>query len=305
MPTSLRRPEEALSAPRQLSWRIVESLNDFTRLQMPQAAANALVHDLHRVDDLWTRLDVLVVQPAPPRSPAGREKSDKLRAMAYDLAATYLRAALDHMRAWRTMVHAGEVPTYAHFSLLRTAHESALIALWLLEPGLSADERRTRGVAAQLADYEEKRKLQEDMAVTAVPPPAQTAAQRQAHLLTLARQQGLTQPNRQGKDVLLTPMPSAVELFTHFEPVREGSKAKGSFLYRFYSGYAHAKQWALTLGAQRMAPFDATGRALALVSSNDEATVAATHRTMSAIERAVVAYEELHVGSGKEFDSPS
>jgi hypothetical protein len=103
--------------------------------------------------------------------------------MAYDSAATYLSAALDHMRAWRTLLHAGEVPTYAHFSLLRTAHESALIALWLLEPGLLADERRARGLAAQMADYEEKRKFQEDMAVMAVPPPAQTAAQRPAHLL--------------------------------------------------------------------------------------------------------------------------
>src|SRR5688572_22143831 len=98
---------------------------------------------------------------------------------------------------------------------------------------------------------------------------------------------GLTQPSRKGKDVLITPMPSAVELFTQFEPMRKDSKAKGAYLYRFYSGYAHAKQWALTLGAQRMAPFDTTGRTLALVSSNDEATVAATHRAMNAIERAV------------------
>lgn len=265
---------------------------------MPQAAANALIQDLHRLDDLWKRLDVLVLQPAHPGSPADVEKRDKPGAMAYDLAATYLRAALDHMRAWRTLLHAGEVPTYAHFSLLRTAHESALIALWLLEPGLLADERRARGIAAQFADYEEKRKLQEDMAVTAVPPPAQTAAQRQAHLLRLAKQHGLTQPNRQGKDVLVISMPSAVELFTEFEPMRKDSKGKGSYLYRFYSGYAHAKQWALTLGAQRMAPFDATGRTLALVSSNDEATVAATHRTMNAIERALVAYEQLQLESG-------
>src|SRR5262245_56280211 len=33
-------------------------------------------------------------------------------------------------------------------SLLRTAHESALVGLWLVEPGVSADERRARGVAA-------------------------------------------------------------------------------------------------------------------------------------------------------------
>jgi hypothetical protein len=282
----------------------VESLDAITRLQMPQAVANALVQDLHRLDDLWKRLDVLVLQPAHPGTPADVEKSDKLGAMAYDLAATYLSAALDHMRAWRTLLHAGEVPTYAHFSLLRTAHESALIALWLLGPGLLADERRARGLAAQMADYEEKRKLQVDMAVMTVPPPAQTAAQRQAHLLKLAKQQGLTQPNKKGKDVLLIPMPNAMELFTQFEPMRKDSKARGSYLYRFYSGYAHAKQWALTLGAQRMAPFDATGRTLALVSSNDEAMVAATHRAINAIERAVVAYEQLQVDSSRSTSQP-
>jgi hypothetical protein len=92
-------------------------------------------------------------------------------------------------------------------------------------------------------------------------------------------------------------MPSAVELFTHFEPVPKASKAKGSCLYRLYSGYAHAKQWALPQGAKRMAPFDATGRTLAIVSSNDEATVAATHRTMNAIEQAMLAYEALQVDS--------
>jgi hypothetical protein len=54
-----------------------------------------------------------------------------------------------------------------------------------------------------------------------------------------------------------------------------------------------------------MAPFDATGRTLALVSSSDEATVAATHRTMNAIERAVVAYERLQVDSSKSHANPS
>ena len=53
-----------------------------------------------------------------------------------------------------------------------------------------------------------------------------------------------------------------------------------------------------------MAPFDATGRTLALVSSNDEATVAATHRAMNAIERAVVAHEQLQVDSSRSTSQP-
>jgi hypothetical protein len=226
----------------------VRSLRDVTRSEMPPAIVDALFQDLHRVDDLSARLDTIVLQPAPPQSPAGIGRTDKLQAMGYDLAATYLRAAIDHVHTWLTLLRAGEVPSYAHFSLLRTAHESALIALWLLEPGLSSDDRCARGVAAQLADYEERRKFEEDMAITEVSPPARTAAQRQAHLLALAKQQGLTRPNKKGEPILTTPMPSAVELFTLFEPVSRDSKVKGSFLYRFYSGYAHANT---TAGAPR------------------------------------------------------
>ena len=54
-----------------------------------------------------------------------------------------------------------------------------------------------------------------------------------------------------------------------------------------------------------MGPFDATGRASALASSNDEATVAVTHHIMNAIERSVVAYEELQADSGKNLDDPA
>jgi hypothetical protein len=128
----------------------VRSLRDVTRSEMPPAIVDALFQDLHRVDDLSARLDTIVLQPAPPQSPAGIGRTDKLQAMGYDLAATYLRAAIDHVHTWLTLLRAGEVPSYAHFSLLRTAHESALIALWLLEPGLSSDDRCARGVAAQL-----------------------------------------------------------------------------------------------------------------------------------------------------------
>jgi hypothetical protein len=30
------------------------------------------------------------------------------------------------------------MPTYAHRSLIRTAHESALLAYWLVEPGIDS-----------------------------------------------------------------------------------------------------------------------------------------------------------------------
>ncbi len=266
---------------------------------MPQPVTAALVQQLDRVDALSTRLDALILKPPPPGSAAFVDKNDRLRVLAHDLAPTYLVAALDHLRAWRTLLHAGEVPMYAHMSLLRTAHESALAALWLVEPGVSADERCARGVAAQLADYKERRNVEVAMAITSAPPPAQTAVQRHAALLAVAEQRGLTKASQKGQAVLITPCLPAVELFDWFEPVHDDSNAKGSYLYRLYSGFAHAKQWVLALlGAQRITPFDEVGRAVAVAPGSDLLTVIATERTVDAVERAVAACEELHRPTG-------
>jgi len=274
--------------------KIVDPPTGPVRLQMPPAVAEALAREVGRTDALWARLDAVMLRPDLPGSAATSEKRDRLGAFAYDLAATYLRAALDHTRAWQTLLRAGEVPSFAYLSLLRTAHESAFVALWLMEPGVPAEERRARGVAAQLADYEERHKLEADMGITAIQPPGRTAAQRRTELLADATRHGLTRVTSKGKAVVTTP-PSTVELFIRFEPVPPGTK--GSFLYRLYSGYAHAKQWAVTLGAQRVAPFDETGRTLALAAGNDTATLWTlwtTRRTINAVERAVAAYEALH-----------
>jgi hypothetical protein len=271
------------------------------RVPMPDPVAAALEGLLRQVDPLWRRLDDLVVRPDPPGSAAQLDKGDKLGAMAYDLAATYLRAALDHVHAWRALFQTRVIPSFAQISLLRTAHEAALIAFWLMEPGVASNERRARGVAAQLADYDERRKLEEEMGVISVPPPARTGAQRHAELLTVAEQQGLTRRNTKGKPVLLVAFPSTVELFARYEPVPKDTKIKsGACLYRLYSGFAHGKQWAITQGAQRVTPFEGAGRALALASGVDTGTLLATDRTMSAIGRAIAAYEELRRGKNSD-----
>jgi hypothetical protein len=106
---------------------------------MPAEIVARLVVDLARADSMWARLDDLVISPEPPSSQAARDKAEKHRALAYDHAATYVHAAIDHVTAWRALLHSGHVPTYAPFSVLRTAHESALIAYWLADPGITSD----------------------------------------------------------------------------------------------------------------------------------------------------------------------
>ncbi|GHJ11454.1 hypothetical protein TPA0907_58210 [Micromonospora humidisoli] len=262
----------------------------------PQALAT-MFRDLAEIDQLWQRLDVVVLTPSAKGSAASVETTDRIRAYAYDQATTALRAALDHLRAWRTLLTAGEMPAYAHLSLLRTAHEAALFAYWLVDPSIEADARMGRGVAAQAADYAERRKFEEAAGRTTADPPSKLAVDRLSDLMAAARGLNLVRQNRNGIDVLTVAVPPTVELFDRYEPVRPGP-AKAQYLYRLYSGYAHAKQWATMLGAAKQAPFDPCGRTLALTQGIDLVAVAATQRVIVAVGRALDALERLRQGPG-------
>jgi hypothetical protein len=260
-------------------------------IPLPTQAQQTLLGDLVRLDDLSRRIDVAITTPPAAGSVAAAELADTTQAYAHDLAVTAIRASLDHLGAWRTLLGAGVMPMYAHMSLIRTAHESALVAYWLVEPGVDAATRRTRGIAAQAADYDERRKFEESVGLTNPSPPGKLAVDRLADLIATATQLGLTQLNKRGDPVLKTVVPGTVELFDLYVPAQ--APAKGQWLYRFQSGYAHAKQWAMSFGAQQMAPYDSSGRTIALAQGQDMIAVALTQMCVDAVDRALGAYEQL------------
>jgi hypothetical protein len=176
-------------------------------------------------------------------------------------------------------------------SLLRAAYESALVAYWLLEPSIDAVTRHARGFGARFDDHEEKRRFEQSMAVTTPLAQGKLAVDRLADLMNAADELGFTKFNKNGKRVLKIRVPVTVELFDPYEPV--AAPAKGQWRYRLYSGYAHAMSWALTLGAEQMAPFDASGHTIALAQTPDSVTVDATQGCVAAVERAISAYEGL------------
>ncbi|MFI7431452.1 hypothetical protein ACIBPB_31150 [Micromonospora sp. NPDC049836] len=247
--------------------------------------------DVAKIDDLARRLDIIVMTPPALNSPADRARASRLDGYAFDQAATALGAAIDHLQAWRALLAAGYMPAYAHLSLLRTAHESALFAYWLTEASCSVEDRRARGVAAQAADFEERRKLEDSIGRTEVTPPGKLAIDRLKDLMDEAARAGLTTTNRKGQEVLSVSVPATVELFDRYEQVAEGVRAQ--FIYRLYSGYAHAKQWALMLGAKQQAPFDESGRSLALVEGSEATAFGATRRVVRIVGRALLAFEGL------------
>jgi hypothetical protein len=192
--------------------------------------------------------------------------------------------------AWRKLVEVGLVPMYAHLSLLRTAFESALLAYWLFEPGIDAVARHARAIAAQAEEYDERRKFEESWGRTTPPAGGKLAVDRLADLMNAAAQLGFTQANRKGDQVLTTVVPGVVELFDRYEPA--APPAKGQWRYWLYSGYAHAKQWALTLGAEQVGPFDASGQTIAIAQAEDSITVDATERCIAAVDRTISAYQQ-------------
>lgn len=179
------------------------------------------------------------------------------------------------------------MPTYAHFSLIRTAHESAWLAYSLVEPGMTRHTRLARGVAAQRDDLYERSRVEQTMGSPTFAPPAKSAIDRLADLLDTAEEAGLTTLDKREKRILRSPLPSSVELFDQYEPVKE---AKGSYLYRLYSGYAHGKQWALTQGAIASEIATPSGTKIASVTSDPQRAVAATQRAVNAMEAAINAF---------------
>lgn len=261
--------------------------------QMAPAVQQALMVNLGRLDELTKRLDIALTTPPANSSPASTELADETKAYAYDLAAVNLRAAIDHLLTWRLLLQAGVMPTYAHMSLIRTAQESALLAYWLMEPGVASGTRHARGIAAQADDYEERRKFEESVGAKPPAPPskAKLAKDRLAALMAKAAQLGMTKPNKNGDPALRITAPATVELFDLYVPT--GTAAKGQAYYRLYSGYAHAKQWALALGVQQVSNSDASGRTLALSKGQDRMAVASTHIALDTLQDAVDAFEQL------------
>lgn len=281
-----------MSASENLDATTIYQPGDRVPLPLDAKTHEALRADLSQIDAFRRRFEVALLTPPAEGSAAATDQADKLRAYAHDQAAMAIVAALDHLQTWRTLLGAGEMPTYAHMTLLRTAHEAALLAYWLIEPGIDSDVRRRRGVAAQWDDYDERRRFEDAAGIASFEPPAKLAKDRLADLMTMAAKIGLVRRNKKRDKILTVQVPGIVDLFDLYEPPF-GPGARAQAIYRLESGYAHAKQWALALGGQRVTPRDPSGRSLAIVQGLEGIAIEATHRAVAAAERAVTAYENL------------
>jgi hypothetical protein len=155
---------------------------------------------------------------------------------AFDLAELLLFAAGDHLRTIVAIADTGNVPSFALFTLLRSAAEAAVRARHLLEPQLDDSARLARSLNERLSNLAEQGKVVLD---------DEHLMERISHLEQRAQQLGIeVRSNKQGKtDSFGEPRQSMVALFARY--LKGGDTG-----YRVLSAYAHSMQWMLVRSAR-------------------------------------------------------
>ena len=243
------------------------------------------------VERIGERIDAIVKGgPPPANSEASRAAADKLGVLAFHFAALNIQVSVDHLRATVALLQT-IIPAFAHMSLIRPAHEYALVAEWLMEPRLSTDDRIARGVGIQVKDYADRRNFESDVRPRkrALPSDAKLTA-----LLEAAHARNLARKDSTGAIIPLAncELPGAVDLFRMYE--KTGRAGHGSWLYRYYSGFPHGRQWASLINAERGSAADANGNATGVVLANEDHIETLLGLTLAALNRAANAHASYH-----------
>jgi hypothetical protein len=252
------------------------------------AATRHITGRLNKVPALRLRVQALTLDDPDEGSAAAVEMTAEPEVeRAYIQARALLVCALDHLNTLRILVvDARVVPAYAHFTLLRGALEPALHARWVVAS--SAPDRLTRGFALEFENYEERRKFEDSLGEGVL------ARQRIDELLAAAEQLGLTTSTAAGSLRLTTTVPAYIDLLKllpRADP-EATSEHDDSWVYRFLSGYAHAKAWTTTLGIRQVAEQGAGGVA-GRVEAIDAYTVEMVERVWRTVEAAIDEIERL------------
>ncbi|MEZ5412070.1 MAG: hypothetical protein R2761_28800 [Acidimicrobiales bacterium] len=211
---------------------------------------------------------------------------DSIEARVFQLAGVSLSSSLDHLFAHLIIVEARKIPAFGCMSLLRAAHETALVARWLVDPSIGSVEQCERAVGAQYADYNERDKLERSLGITAAAGGGKTAIDRRADFMGKAKAMGMTKVDRKGDTVPKRPLPTVVDLFNLYESeVVAGKSLPGEVWYRLYSAFTHGKQWHIL--AASLARIDGS---VAQIEANDQLLLVCTERVARSARLAAEEY---------------
>lgn len=168
------------------------------------------------------------------------------------LGALTLLAAGDHLRAFAALLAQEEAPTYAHLVLTRAAMEACVIAAWLNDPVVDADQRVKRGLVERLYSARQQQRSR------ALRPDGQEL---DAQLRTVAASlrwtvtSGRTDADPVVAGVSRPNVASAIS--QHL--VGDRITYLGQVLWAYLSGVAHTAWYALSQPISEAAPVDDSG----------------------------------------------
>lgn len=189
--------------------------------------------------------------------------------------------AIDHLKAWQLLVLGGSHPAFAQMTLVRGSIEGAVTSRWLTDASAAASARVSRGVAAALDDYDERRKFENAAGVPAPEPGtgAKSGGQRMAEL----------REARDRAQVAEVRYPPTTEL------VRQYGAEEGAteWLYRLVSAFAHAKQWSIHAMDKFPTQFGhpALGIQSGRVEASDQVVLFATMHAVDLLDVAISEFE--------------
>jgi hypothetical protein len=155
----------------------------------------------------------------------------------YDLAYALIFSAEDHLRTMLIVIKHGPLPGFALFTLARAAADAAVRAAYLLDVSLTPTDRLGRTLNERLDNLDEQRKVAPDLEEHYRKSVTGLEAKATAHAVAVLRNS--PKSGAQGKIIGFgEPKTTITSLFTQL-------LTGGEPVYRYLSGYAHSKMWAL------------------------------------------------------------
>jgi len=246
----------------------------------PEAVAS-LRRALGRVDGLQARL-VAAARPGPVGSSLAAVDDALPQARFVSIHAIQgVSAALDHLLAWRLLMHGPLVPLHAPMTLLRGTLEGAVRCRWLVDGDLDTVTRVARGYSAKRDDYLQRRRFEEsrERLDDEKGRPARMASTGKSASERLVELEGWR---------LDAKIP--VVAFTDTTALMKAYRLERWF--RLASAAAHGKEWVLAAADnERRLDTSAPGVAHGIFSARDDVLLALTVVAVDAVERAVVDFE--------------
>lgn len=207
--------------------------------------------------------------------------ADDPRDMPVILLLSLLESAIDHLRTWRLVLETRRQPLYAHATLCRGSLDASLLVIWMLaDPSLVVP----RAVAIKRADHRERGNFERDFDIgpEAYGPTGKTASEREAILVALAEEQGISS----------VVVPAWVDLYRAHAIATPAKPGAGAALYRLLSAYTHASYWRnLTVQVVGERPREPGG--LGVTTSSDSLSEQFALITRQGVERALESAEEF------------